>query len=154
MRAIRKNAKSVSVYCTILMLIISVPFDSVLAAMIETEATLDSTSAQQARDEINKLLLREDVQNALMAQGINPLEAKARIDSLSDAEVVRLADQINNLPKGSGSMAPTISGWVIAAAIAIVLAIYVLVIWGFVYWTTSSAEKMESSDAEKSDSTE
>ena len=102
MKLIRRNAKPACIFLTFLMLSITVPYQSVLAAMIGTEATLDLTRAQQARDDINNLLLREDVQNALMAQGIDPLEAKARIDGLSDAEVVRLADQIDKLPAGSG----------------------------------------------------
>ena len=100
MKVIRQNAKPASVLLTILMLSITIPYQSVFAAMIETEATLDSMQAQQARANINNLLLREDVQSALMAQGINPIEAKARIDSLSDAEVVRIADQIDKLPSG------------------------------------------------------
>ena len=100
MKWIRQNAKPLCVFSTILLLLISVPSDSVLAAMVGTEATLDLTRARQARDEFNRLLLREDVQSALMAQGINPVEAKARIDSLSDAEVVRIADQIDKLPAG------------------------------------------------------
>jgi hypothetical protein len=92
MKLIRRNAKPACIFLTFLMLSITVPYQSVLAAMIGTEATLDLTRAQQARDDISNLLLREDVQNALMAQGIDPLEAKARIDGLSDAEVVRLAE--------------------------------------------------------------
>ena len=115
MRLIRQKAKLASVFLTILMLYLSVPFDSILAAMIETETTLDSPSAQQARDEINKLLLREDVQSELLAHGIEPLEAKARIDSLSDAEVVRLADQIHKIPAG-GEV-----GYVIALVLLVTL---------------------------------
>ena len=102
MKLIRRNAKPACIFLTFLMLSITVPYQSVLAAMIGTEATLGLTRAQQARDDINNLLSREDVQSALMAQGIDPLEAKARIDGLSDAEVVRLADQIDKLPAGSG----------------------------------------------------
>jgi hypothetical protein len=104
MRVIRRNAKPAGVFLTILMLSLTVPYQSVLAAMIGTEDTLYSTRAQQARDEINDLLAREDVQSALLAQGINPIEAKARIDSLSDAEVVRLADQIDKLPAGGNAL--------------------------------------------------
>ena len=104
MKVIRQNAKPAGVFLTILMLSLTVPYQSVLAAMIGTEDTLYSTRAQQARDEINDLLAREDVQSALVAQGINPIEAKARIDSLSDAEVVRLADQIDKLPAGGNAL--------------------------------------------------
>jgi hypothetical protein len=104
MKAIRKNVRLAGVILTILMLSITVPYQSVLAAMIGTEDTLYSTRAQQARADINNLLSREDVQSALMAQGINPIEAKARIDSLSYAEVVRLADQIDKLPAGGNAL--------------------------------------------------
>jgi hypothetical protein len=94
--------------------------------MIGTEATLDSTQAQQARADINNLLSREDVQSALSAQGINPIKAKARIDSLSDAEVVRLADQIDKLPAGGYAVLSA------GAAIAILAAV-VLIIAGLIY---------------------
>ena len=129
MKWIRQNAKPLCVFSTILLLLISVPLDSVLAAMVGTEATLDLTRARQARDEFNRLLLREDIQNALMAQGIDPVEAKARIDSLSDAEVVRLADQIDKLP--AGGVHPGIQGFVIIAAAV------VLIIVGLIYLATS-----------------
>ena len=123
MKVIRRNAKLASVFLTILMLSITIPYQSVLAAMIGTEATLDSTQAQQARDDINNLLLREDVQNALMAQGIDPLEAKARVASLSDEEVIRLADQIDNLPAGG-----FLPAWIaILILVAVGLLIYLFI---------------------------
>ena len=132
MKVIRRNAKLASVFLTILMLSITIPYQSVLAEMIGTEAMLDSTGAQQARDDINSLLLREDVQNALMAQGINPIEAKARIDSLSDAEVIRIADEINKLPAGAsfGSVGPP--AWFLPVFIGAVVLIIVGIIVLFV----------------------
>jgi hypothetical protein len=131
MKVIRRNAKLASVFLTILMLSITIPYQSVLAAMIETEAMLNSTREQQARDDINSLLLREDVQNALMAQGINPIEAKARIDSLSDAEVIRIADEINKLPAGAGAMFSGVGppAWVGAVIIGAVVLIIVGIVW-------------------------
>ena len=127
MKWIRQNAKPLCVFSTILLLLISVPLDSVLAAMVSTEATLDLTRERQARDQINRLLLREDIQNALRAQGIDPVEAKARIDSLSDAEVVRLADQFDRLPAGGGYQ-------ILTAAQAVgIIAVVVLIIAGLIY---------------------
>ena len=127
MKVIRQNAKLASIFLTILMLSITIPYQSVFAAMIGTEATLDSTQAQQARADINNLLSREDVQSALMAQGINPIEAKARIESLSDAEVVRLADQIDKLPAGGGAI-QLFPVWVgIAIIAALVLIVYLII---------------------------
>jgi hypothetical protein len=126
MKLTRRNAKLAGVFLIILMLSITIPYQSVLAAIIGTEATLDSTRAEQARDEINSLLLREDVQDALMAYGVDPLEAKARIDSLSDAEAVRLADQIDNLPAGGAYQ--IIPAWVaILILVAVALLIYFII---------------------------
>jgi hypothetical protein len=137
---IRRNVKLASVFLTILMLSITIPYQSVLAAMIGTEAMLDSTRAQQARDDINSLLLREDVQNALMAQGINPIEAKARIDSLSDAEVIRIADEINKLPAGAGEMFSGLAIGPPAWLIAVIIGAVVLIIVGIVWLATTDWE--------------
>ena len=128
MKLTRQDAKLASVFLTILMLSITIPYQSVFAAMIGTEATLDSTRAEQARDEINNLLLRADVQSALIAQGINPIEAKARIDSLSDAEVTRIANQIDKqLPAGGmGSITPPLLP-IIIGLIVVVLVIYLII---------------------------
>lgn len=139
MKVIRRNAKLASVFLTILMLSITIPYQSVLAEMIGTEAMLDSTGAQQARDDINSLLLREDVQNALMAQGINPIEAKARIDSLSDAEVIRIADEINKLPAGAGAFSPSFPAWYAAVAIGAIVLIIVGIVVGIV-WLAKTIE--------------
>jgi hypothetical protein len=103
MKLIRQRSKSASVFLVILMLLLSVPHQSVLAAMIDTESTLDvAVKGAEARNYINAILAREDAQAALRAQGIDPLEASARVDSLSDAEAVRVADQIEKLPAGGG----------------------------------------------------
>ena len=42
--------------------------------------------------------------DAFIAQGIDPIEARARIDSLSDDEVIGIADQIDQLPAGGGAV--------------------------------------------------
>jgi hypothetical protein len=128
MKLARQNAKLASVFLTIVMLSITIPYQSIFAAMIGTEAALDSTQAQQARADINNLLLRADVRSALMAQGINPIEAKARIDSLSDAEVTRIADRIDKqLPAGGmGSISPPLLP-IIIGLIVVVLVIYLVI---------------------------
>jgi len=48
------------------------------------------------------LLAREDVQAALVARGLDPQEARSRIDGLSDAEAVSAADRFEKLPEGGG----------------------------------------------------
>ncbi len=135
MKVIRQNAKPVSVFLTILMLSLTTPYQTVFAAMVGTETVMDSVRGKQARDEINNLLLREDVQSTLKAQGIDPLEAKARINSLSDAEVVRIGEQIDKLPAGGNGM---FAGGITPPLLPIIigLVVVVLLIAGIVYLAT------------------
>jgi hypothetical protein len=98
----QKTLKPVSLVLALFMLFISGPFQSVYAALIGTEALLDSARGQEARDYLSQLLAREDVQNALVAQGIDPGEAKVRVDSLSDKEAIQAAEKFDQLPAASG----------------------------------------------------
>ncbi len=100
MRLLRLKAKPISVFLSIFMLLLALPYQSTLAAMIETETVLDMSRGQEARAYLNRIIAREDIQDLFISQGVDPLEARARIASLSDAEVVRLYDQIEQLPAG------------------------------------------------------
>ena len=100
MRRIKRVEKSVSILMALLMLMISAPVSSVFAAMIGTEALLVNPDTSDARDQLRSFLDRKDVQAELTARGIDPAEAKARVDSLSDAEVMQIADKIDGLPAG------------------------------------------------------
>jgi len=102
MNVIRKTLKPMSISLAVIMFLIVAPVHSVLAVMIGTEAIMDSVRGQEAREHLRQFLARQDVQKAFIAQGIDPVEARARIDSLSDDEVIRIADQIDRLPAGGG----------------------------------------------------
>ena len=110
MKALRNNMRSICIFMAVLTLIFSIPRESVLAALIDTETIIDSTHSQKARDQLRQFLAREDIQKALIANGIDPLEAKSRIDALSDEEVIRISDQIDQLPAGGGAAAGRRSG--------------------------------------------
>ena len=126
MNTIRQVNKPVSVLLTILMLLLTLPYQSALAAMIGTETVLDAVKGQEARDYLNGVLARVDVKNELMAQGIDPQEAKARIDSLSDREVVQLAGQIKQLPAGGSAL-----GTIVGAALVVFIVLLITDIIGF-----------------------
>ena len=85
---------------SILMLLISIPYRSALAAMVGTETVLEMSKGQAARDYLQQVLAREDVRSFLIKQGIGPIEAKKRFESLTDLEVIRLANHIEQLPAG------------------------------------------------------
>jgi len=117
---IRKKAQPVAILMIILTLLLSVPYQAAFAALVETETMLDMSRGQEARETLKQFMALEDVRTTIVSQGIDPLEADARLNSLSDAEVIQLADQIDQLPAG---------GDVLGLAIAVlVIVILVLVI--------------------------
>ena len=104
MNVIRRTLKPMSISLAVIMFLICAPVHSVLAVMIGTETVLDSDRGREAREYIHQLLTRKNIQDALIAQGIDPREARARIDSLSIDELIRIADRIDQLPAGGGAI--------------------------------------------------
>jgi hypothetical protein len=100
MKVIRKNLAPVSTVMTVLTLLLSVPCPAVQAALVDTEAAINSLQSQNDRQLVKIFLGRMDVQQALIAQGIDPLEAQMRVDSLSDSEILAIKDKIADLPAG------------------------------------------------------
>ena len=100
MEIIRKMSKPTAIFLTFYMLMLACPYQSALAAMIGTESIINVDRNQSPRDYLNDLLAREDIQAALVSQGIDPQEAQARIDGLSDAEVNDIVNKLDQLPAG------------------------------------------------------
>ena len=91
MNFIEKALKPTSIFLAILFLLVPAYYQSVSAAMIGTETMLTPDRNQNTRDYIQKVLVD---------RGINPHEAKARIDSLSDDELEMISDNFAALPAG------------------------------------------------------
>jgi uncharacterized membrane protein len=117
----KRVEKVVSILMTLILVIIFAPVPSVLAAMVGTEAFLVNQDTQNARDQLRSFLNREDVQSQLTVRGIDPAEAKARIDSLSDAEVMQIADKIDQLPAGGSFWGTLLFVTIIAFVVLVVL---------------------------------
>jgi len=104
MKIIRPLSKPAAIFLIIYMLLFSGPFQSAWAVLIETESIINAKQNRIAREYVDNLLTREEIQLALLSQGINPQEAKDRIESLSDAEVNEIANKLDRLPAPAGTM--------------------------------------------------
>ena len=102
MKIIRKISKLGAILLAFHMLLLSGLYQSVWAAMISTESIIVKDQGQSPREYLNSLLAREEIKAALISQGIDPQEAQHRIDNLSDDEIAKLVDKIDQLPAGSG----------------------------------------------------
>ncbi len=126
MKFIRKKISFISLFMATMMLLIAIPYQPLLAAMVPTEATIYQIKAQDARDHLKTLISKNDIKKSLISQGIDPMEAKARVDSLSDSEVIEVADKIEQLPVGGGAF-----GAIIAASVIVFLVLLITDILGY-----------------------
>ena len=125
MRNIRHRLRPVSIFLVMLMLIISLPYQSALAALIGTEELVRSQEAVEARAYIASVLAREDIQNALIARGIDPIEAQARVETLTDQEAIQVASTMEQLPAGG------VIGYIVGLAVLVFLVLLVTDILGY-----------------------
>jgi hypothetical protein len=121
MHPIRRKAQPVAILMTVLTLLLSVPYQSAVAALVETEAMLDMSRSQEARETLKHFMNRDDVRSAIAAQGVDPLEADARINSLTNAEVIQIADQIDQLPAGGDVIGLLVTVLVIVILVLVII---------------------------------
>jgi hypothetical protein len=107
---IRVLAKPVSVIVIVSLITVTFGLSRGEAAMVGTEMLLRSAQHQQAAARIEEFLDRQEVQAALVSQGVDPAEARARIGSLSGTEVERIAGIVDSLPAGGDAVGAIIGG--------------------------------------------
>jgi hypothetical protein len=117
---IRRKGQPVFIFMVLVALSIAVPYQSALAALVSTDSVADPVAAADARGRLAQFLAREDVRAALLAQGVDPAEAQARVTSLTDAEVQQIAGQLDKLPAGGDGL------WVAVAVLVIVLLVILI----------------------------
>jgi len=118
MNFIEKTLRPTSIFLAILFLLAPAYYQAVSAAMIGTETMLTPDRNQITRDYLHDLMSREDAKKMLEARGINPPEAKARIDSLSDDELKMISQKINDLPTGGDA-----TGFILIVGAVIIIVI-------------------------------
>ncbi len=121
MYLLRRKVQPIAFLMIALTILLSVPPQSAVAALVETETILDMSRSLEARETVRQFMAREDVRSAIVSQGVDPLEANARLDSLTDAEVIQLADQIEQLPAGGDFL-----GFVIAVLVIVILVLVII----------------------------
>jgi len=121
MHQIRRKAHPVALLMIVLTMLLSVPYQAAFAALVETETLLDMSRGQEARETLKQFMVREDVRSSIVSQGVDPLEADARLNSLSDAEVIQLADQVDQLPAGGDALGLAISVLVIVILVLVIM---------------------------------
>jgi hypothetical protein len=80
------------------------PMQTANAGIVGTESIVASQDAVALRERINRFLDRADVAAELVKQGVESTSAKARVDSLTDSELQRIAGKLDQAPAGGESI--------------------------------------------------
>lgn len=83
---------------------VAVPVPAAQAGVVGTEAAVTQVEQAEVKKRLNELLAREDIRQGLIANGIDPSEARARVDSLTPAEARKVAGRLEQLPAGGNSV--------------------------------------------------
>jgi hypothetical protein len=121
----RKKGRPVFILMAALALLTAVPCEPALAALIGTETVMDSAGAADVRARLRLLAAREDVRATLLAHGIDPAEAQARIEGLTDAELLQVAGHLDHLPAAGDGL-----GLVIGVLLIVLIVIVILKVAG------------------------
>jgi len=109
----------------LIMFCLNIQIPTAQAAMVGTDQIIQQQSNDQQRKNIIAFLDRSDVQQQLQGNGVALEDAKARVASLSDAEVQLLSGKIDQLPAGGGAI-----GAIVGAAVFIFVVLLITDVLG------------------------
>ena len=121
------KSKSVAVLVIASVVQSVVPIVPAMASVIGNEQVLERQSVADSRSTVEAFMSREDVRSQFESLGVNPDEAAQRVAALSDAEVAKLADQIQSSPAGQGL------GTIVGAAVLIFIVLLITDLLGFTH---------------------
>lgn len=121
MKPVRSITRLVAsmLYIAFAMLSVQIPAQ---AAMVGTGEVVKAQEVALDRSQLLSALARDDVRAQLIAWGVDPTDAAARVASLSDDELQTLASRVNELPAG---------GDILGVAVFLFLVLLVTDILGF-----------------------
>ncbi|KPK25356.1 MAG: hypothetical protein AMJ61_12235 [Desulfobacterales bacterium SG8_35_2] len=125
---IRYIAKPLSLFLIFAFMLFNLTAVSAKAGLIGTEAVMNALQGEKSRSRIAVFLDRQDVQKSFLAKGIDPIQAKKRVASLTDREVSQICNVLDQLPAGGDGV-----GTVVGAVVLIFLILLLTDILGFTH---------------------
>jgi hypothetical protein len=123
---IRCIARPLSLFLIFSFMLLDFTAISAKAGIIGTEAVINTLQGEKSRSRITAFLDRQEVQEAFLQKGIDPSQAKNSVASLTDQEISRLCNVLDQLPAGGDGI-----GTVVGAAVLIFIILLITDILGF-----------------------
>lgn len=75
-----------------------------MADMVGTPALAMQAELQTQRDDVRSFMARDDVRRAMIGYGVNVADVDARINNMTESELLQLQSQMDMLPAGSSAV--------------------------------------------------
>ncbi len=124
----RRFMKFISVFLIFSFLLLDFTVQKAKAEMIDTRAIVTMAKQENDRSRVMSFLDRQDVQQAIMQQGVAPEEAKKRVAALTDEEVQQIARAMDKLPAGGDAL-----GTLVGAALLVFVILLITDITGLTH---------------------
>ena len=126
---LQKMIKPMSFFLIFSFFLLDFSVQTAKAQLIGTSTVIASQQQVASRDRINAFLGRHDVQQVMVQRGVDAAEAQKRVASLSDSELVKISQAMDQLPAGGDGGV----GTVIGAAVLIFLVLLITDIAGLTH---------------------
>jgi hypothetical protein len=120
MDGIRLLHRGLALVLAVVMLVISMPLGTARAALVTTDQVIAESAGATDRERVLAFLGRVEVREQIVALGVDPAEAAARVAALSDAQVREIAGQLDQLPAGQSAVAAVIGAVLIIFLVLLV----------------------------------
>ena len=120
MQFFRRISRFVAPFMAVLMIVVSIPIGAAQAGLVSTDVVIERAHADGDRARVLNFLGRDQIRDQIRALGVDPDEAAARVNALSDIEIARLAGRIDALPAGQDVFSSIIGAAVLIFLILLV----------------------------------
>ena len=102
MKTKREPTRTLIFLCALLLALL--PATPLMAGILDTNTLITAAGADADRAALVQRLGSAELQSALTRMGVDPADAQARADRLTDAEVADLNARLDRLPAGAGAL--------------------------------------------------
>ncbi len=125
---LQKIIKPMSFFLVFSFLLLDVSVHTAKARMIDTDTVIAAQRKEAIQARVTAFLGREDARKVMEQHGVDAVEAQKRVASLSDAELAKISQAMEQLPAGGDGL-----GTVVGAAVLIFLVLLITDILGFTH---------------------
>jgi hypothetical protein len=97
---LQKMIKPMSLFLVFSLFLLDFSVQTAKAQMIGTNTVIAAQKQDASRERVIAFLGRNDVQQAMVQRGVDAAEAQKRVASLSDSELTKISQAMDQLPAG------------------------------------------------------